>query len=155
MIFGRFDRPPSVAQPVEQGPLPARQARATRARKVIASADEKLARYRQALDNGADPATIGQWMQEVQAERSQAERDLVDATPPADTTDDDLAQLVAFFAENIDRFHRAMNDADPKFRQALYDALGIVGRYTPGTNRLEVSLAPAGAGAKGSVGGGT
>jgi DNA invertase Pin-like site-specific DNA recombinase len=44
------------------------------AARKLADCDERLGRYRAALDNGADPATVAGWMREVQAERAMAER---------------------------------------------------------------------------------
>ena len=60
----------------------------------------------------------------------------------ADNTADDIAELATWFADNIDQFRSAMNDADPAARQALCDALNIVGRYTPGTSRPELAHGP-------------
>jgi len=38
-------------------------------REQIGSCDQKLAQYRAALDSGADPAVVGQWITETQARK--------------------------------------------------------------------------------------
>jgi hypothetical protein len=44
------------------------------AERVIADCNQKLARYRAALDAGADPALVTQWIAEVEASRAQEQR---------------------------------------------------------------------------------
>ena len=46
------------------------------ARRKLADCDQRLAKYRQALDAGADAAVVAGWMAEVQGERLVAETEL-------------------------------------------------------------------------------
>ena len=57
------------------------EARAEAARRKIADCDQRLAKYRQVLDAGADAAVVAGWMAEVQGERLRAESDLGAAIP--------------------------------------------------------------------------
>lgn len=132
---------------------PALTARAAAAHARVEDCDKRLGRYRFALDSGADPAVIGQWIAEVRTERERAARDLADAFPAPAMADDEIAAMVAWFGQAADRFGRAMEAASPEARQKLYDSLGIRAYYTPGSDDLELSLSPSGG--KGRVGGGT
>jgi DNA invertase Pin-like site-specific DNA recombinase len=127
-------------------------ARADAARRQVGECDSKLDRYRKALDSGADPAVIGQWIAEVRADRAAAEATMV-AASPARMTDDDIAAMVEWLAESADRFTR-MLEGDAKARQAFYDALRLEVRYEPGADRVSVRFVPA-LGGNVRVGGGT
>ena len=58
-----------------------------------ATASQKLAQYRKALDSGADPAVVGQWITETQARKLAADARLRAATgsPPRANQDDQRA----------------------------------------------------------------
>jgi site-specific DNA recombinase len=130
-------------------------ARAERARTRVQECDTKLARYKAALDAGADPVVVGGWIAETQAERVTAARDLHDATPVPPLSEDEVRAMVEWFAESADRFHRAMGSATAEARQALYDSIGLRAYWTPGVDAVEVSLAPVEPWGKRRVGGGT
>jgi site-specific DNA recombinase len=49
-------------------------------REEIGTCDQKLAQYRSALDSGADPAVVGQWITETQARKLAADARLRAAT---------------------------------------------------------------------------
>jgi len=53
-------------------------ARVAQAERKVADADAKLGRYREALDSGADPVVIGQWIAEVRADRAEAQTKLAE-----------------------------------------------------------------------------
>jgi site-specific DNA recombinase len=55
-------------------------ARVAEAKRVIADCDQRLARYRAALEAGTDPALIALWTAEVNAARAAAETQLRRAT---------------------------------------------------------------------------
>jgi site-specific DNA recombinase len=56
-------------------------ARAIEARRVIADCDQRVARYRAALEAGTDPALVARWTAEVTATRAAAQIQLRDADP--------------------------------------------------------------------------
>jgi hypothetical protein len=126
--------------------------RAAAAKARVEDCDLRIGRYKAALDSGADPATIGGWIAECRVDRESAARDLADAAPAPEMSDDEAAAMVAWFSEAADRFFRAMEAARPEVRQGLYDSLGLRVYYTPGSDDIEVSLQPGG---KRCVGGGT
>jgi len=57
------------------------EARAEASRRKIADCDQRLAKYRQTLDAGADATVVAGWMAEVQGERLRAEQELGAAVP--------------------------------------------------------------------------
>ena len=56
------------------------------ARRKLADCDSRLAKYRRALDAGADPAIVAGWMAEVHGERLKAEREIGQAQPAGQLT---------------------------------------------------------------------
>ena len=56
-------------------------AAAEAAHRQIADCDDRLAKYRAALDAGADPAVVAGWIAEVRRDRQRAAALLKDATP--------------------------------------------------------------------------
>jgi hypothetical protein len=82
------------------------------------------------------------------------ERDVLDSTPAAPMGEDELQAMVAWFAEQADRFARAMEQATPEARQALYDSLGLRAYWTPGVDAVEVTVPPGDRGANGVSEGG-
>lgn len=60
--------------------------RAEAAVRKLADCDERLGKYRAALDAGADAKVVAGWMAEVQAEKLWAEQELV-RSKPADVFD--------------------------------------------------------------------
>ncbi|WP_200208008.1 hypothetical protein [Micromonospora coerulea] len=59
------------AQPLDQPPALAPAAQA-----IITECDAELERYRAALDVGADPTVVTDWISQTQVERARAEADL-------------------------------------------------------------------------------
>lgn len=60
--------------------------RAAAARQVLVDCDARLARYREALEVGTDPAVVARWISEVQGKRRSAEEELRRGRPSAALT---------------------------------------------------------------------
>ena len=56
-------------------------------REKIGTCNQKLAQYRVALDSGADPAVVGQWIAEIQVRKLAAHALLRAATAPGRNDD--------------------------------------------------------------------
>jgi len=69
---------------------PAARARAEAARARIAECDGQISRYRASLDAGGDPAVIGSWIAETQAEKVTAQAEIRTATGRRQLSRDDL-----------------------------------------------------------------
>jgi site-specific DNA recombinase len=116
-------------------PDPAIRARQDAHRKKLKDCDTRLAKYRAALEAGTDPAIVGQWIAEVQAERLTAQRALDEATPPENQlTKDEVRALVEALGDIV----TALKDADPAAKADTYRDLGIKLVYHPeGTVEVE------------------
>ncbi len=66
-----------------QGPADQDVARAEAAVRKLEDCDERLAKYRAALDAGAEATVVAGWMAEVQGEKLTAEQGLVRSKPAA------------------------------------------------------------------------
>ena len=81
------------------GATEADHARIEAAERKLADCDQRLTRYRQALDAGADPVVVAGWMSEVQGERLRAEREIVAGQPAGRVTVEQVRALVESISE--------------------------------------------------------
>jgi hypothetical protein len=111
----------------------------------VADCDVKLDRYRAALDAGADPAVVAQWIAETQIERQRAQtRQQAEAAKPSAvdlhqlTADDVLAMI-----EELGDMAVVLGEADPEHKLQVYRNLGLRLTYLPErqTVRADVNLA--------------
>lgn len=129
----------------------AAEARAEAARRKLADCDDRLTKYRAALDSGADPVVVTGWMSEVQADRLTAEGELALCAPSGPRTADDVRELI----ENLGDVARVLPDADPADKAIVYADLGISVVYDPDRRTLRAEARPAGVCTTERVGGGT
>ena len=125
-------------------------ARVNAAEAAIAEANRKLGRYRALLDNGADLALVTQWIAETTAERTLADRRLVQLRSNQDALDRD--QLTPALTA-IGGMVGLLRAADRAERARFYQATGLTGTYDPLANKLQVTAHPGGGMVR--VGGGT
>jgi hypothetical protein len=102
----------------------------SRARLVIAECDTKLARYRAALEAGADPLLVTGWIAQVRADRDRAEAELCGGARPSRPgrmSRDEIAALV----ESLGDIVTALTAADPADKAEVYKQLGLRLTYHP------------------------
>ena len=128
----------------------AAEARVEAARRTIVDCDQRLAKYRQALDAGADAAVVAAWMAEVQGERLRAKRELGELVPAEKLTKDQIRGLVLSLRD----IAATLRDADPSLKAEVYAELGVDIAYDP-TRRMVLVSAGNGPCTKGRVGEGT
>ncbi|MEW2219535.1 recombinase family protein [Streptomyces sp. NPDC006990] len=108
----------------------------TQARAEIADCDAKLTQYRAALEAGADPELVTQWISEIQARRAQAQARL--RTPGAGgsvkTSRDSIADLLRTAGD----LTRLIHQAAPEDKTEIYRKLGLRLRYHPGQEKVLV-----------------
>ena len=126
----------------------ANAARAEAARRKLADCDGRLAKYRKALEAGAEPTVVAGWLAEVQRERLGAEADLMAATPRNPVSKDQVRKLV-LEARDIALL---LAEADPESKADLYAELGVQIRYDPFERVISATAGPC---TKVRVGGGT
>jgi site-specific DNA recombinase len=97
------------------------------AQETIRACDAKMARYRAALDAGADPAEVTQWINDAKAERVRAEAALRGTRTPARMTKEEIKTIVEHFASVA----AVIRDADPADKAEIYRQLNLVLTYQP------------------------
>ncbi|MFE9191039.1 recombinase family protein [Micromonospora sp. NPDC007208] len=126
----------------------------TAARATITECDAKLQRYRAALDAGADPSIVSNWIAQTQAERTRAETELHTGTSAAlrRMTQAEITALVHALGNIV----TVLRDADPADKAEVYRQLGLRLTYHPAaqTVHAETDLS-AHRGPMGRVRGGT
>ena len=111
---------------------------AEHARRAIADADAKLARYRAALESGTDPALIATWTAEVTAAKTTAQAQLRALTGRRRMTEDEIATIVAAAGNVL----AVLRNADPEDKTAIYRQLGLRLTYEPGTRTVLAEANP-------------
>src|SRR5690625_2937053 len=107
----------------------------------IAECDRKRAQHRAALEAGADPTLVTEWMKETQAQRSAAKVKLDRSGQTSGRmSKDDIMNIVEALGNIADVLHHA----DPRDKAEVYKGLGLRLRYQPAHNtvRAEVNLDP-------------
>jgi site-specific DNA recombinase len=127
------------------------EARSEAGRRKLADCDDRLSKYRAALDGGADPVVVAGWMSEVQGERLQAEAELAISGPAAPLPADELRRLV----ESLGDMAQVLSEAEPKDKAEVYAGLGISLTYHPDQRRVVAEVRPPIACRTERVGGGT
>jgi len=107
-------------------------------RRRLRDCDRRLAKYRAALESGADPAVVAAWITEVQAERAVAERSLAQLRPQQPVSAASLREIV----EELVDIPAVLADADPELRARVYGDLGITLTYRPAEDLVAVAAVP-------------
>jgi hypothetical protein len=115
-------------------PAPEDDGRAEAARQEFVHCDARLARYREALEAGTDPAVVARWISEVQAKKTAAEEELRRHRPAAALTEDDIRSMVESLADLVG----VLEAAEPQKKAALYENLGLALKYEPSKRRVLV-----------------
>jgi site-specific DNA recombinase len=129
-------------------------ARTEAARRKLADCDDRLARYRAALDGGADPVLVAGWPSEVLADRLAAGAQmaaLASGGPSAPRSPDEVRRLI----DSLGDVPKALSGADPTDKARLYTALGLTITYDATKRRIVVEARPDERCALARVGGGT
>jgi site-specific DNA recombinase len=97
----------------------------------IGTCDQKLSQYRAALDSGADPAVVGQWITETQARKLAADARLRAAAgfrqSPARMTKEQIAATVTTIRDLV----RALRTAATEDKAEIYAGLNLQLTYQP------------------------
>lgn len=117
-----------------QEPVPVEDGRAEAPRRTIAECDARLARYREALEVGTDPAVVDQWISEVQAERRAAEEELLRRPRAPALTKDDIRAIIERLADLVG----VLEADEPAKKATLYESLGLALKYEPRKRRVLV-----------------
>jgi site-specific DNA recombinase len=114
-------------------------ARAAEAQRIITDCDQRLARYRAALEAGTDPTLIAGWTAEVTAKRAAAQTQLRAATGASTRmSPGEIKTVVTALGNILD----VLRHADPADRATIYANLGLRLTYQPGENKVIAEAQP-------------
>jgi site-specific DNA recombinase len=99
------------------------------ARRKLDDCDTRLARYRSALESGADPGVVAQWIAEVQGDRLRAEQLLAELASSAFDVDQVRARI-----EELGPMGPVLETANPVTKADLYAGLDLRLTYRPADN---------------------
>ena len=116
-------------------------ARAEAARRALEDCDTRLAKYRAALEAGADPAVVAGWIKEVEGDRLAAERELASTAGTAQPlTEAEICALVTSRRKVL----RSRARVTPEQRATIYaQTMGLRITYSPNDASVEVEVHPA------------
>ncbi|MEU6221338.1 recombinase family protein [Streptomyces sp. NPDC047022] len=115
----------------------------TQARQAIKDCERRLTRYQAALDAGADPAVVTQWINDAQRDKEMAHRKL-DALPTATRKEESPlgAQQIREMTESLGDIAQRIHAAAVDEKGPLYEALGITISYENATRTAIVRSRP-------------
>jgi hypothetical protein len=111
---------------------------------TVAECDAKLARYRTALDAGADPTVVAAWIAETQADRRLAVQRATAKPATVTATENRLSQEeIVAIVEELGDMVAALRDAEPEHKLDVYRNVGLRLTYDPETRtvRADIDLA--------------
>jgi site-specific DNA recombinase len=114
------------------------EAKAAAAKNMIAECDQKLARYRAALDAGADPVEVTQWINTTRADRARAEGELRSSGTSRRMTQPEIITMMSELGDLASIVIRA----DPADKADLYRELGLNLTYRPQKQLVEAKVIP-------------
>ena len=111
------------------------------ARRTIADCDRRLAQYRAALEAGANPATVAQWITQAETEKAAAQEQLItaSATTPSPLTEEQINDMIKDLGDLTDRLLAAVPDR----KAPLYQAFGLALTYDMKARVVTVESQPA------------
>jgi site-specific DNA recombinase len=110
------------------------------ARKV-AECDRKLARYRAALDAGADPASVARWITETEAEK--ASYGLARPEPARPATRRRMSEAeIRSIVETLANMARVLTKANPEDKAEIFRQLNLKLTYHPGRMLVKAEVRP-------------
>jgi site-specific DNA recombinase len=127
-----------LTQPFADDPVPPR---AEVLRRTIAQLDQKLGRYREALEAGTNPALIATWTAEVESARAAAETELAGLGPASPRPIENIPALIDIRQE-WGTMAEALGAADGTRKGDLLSNLGVLVSYDPLTRRARVTCRP-------------
>jgi len=128
-----------LTQPItDDAPSP----RADMLQRTIAQMDQKLARYREALAAGTNPALIATWTAEIESARTAAETELANLAPAQPKPIQNVPALIASIRDEWGTMAEALGAADGTRKAELLSSLGVLVSYDPLTHKAQVTCCP-------------
>ncbi len=106
--------------------------------KALTTCDGKLPQYRSALDAGADPSVVTDWMSETQTERRRLEAEIHDigtsANPPL------IREQITELITELGDITSVLRQAEPDAKAKLYRQLDLRLDYDPETQTVSARI---------------
>ncbi|MCP2323336.1 hypothetical protein HDA40_001843 [Hamadaea flava] len=106
---------------------------------IAAEFDKKIARNRQALDEGASPAVVADWITEAEQQR-----DTALASPPAaresDTVGSMTAEDITSLIDGLGNIAAALEEAEPEDKLDLYRSMRLKLTYVAETQTVHAGI---------------
>ncbi|GGU74445.1 hypothetical protein GCM10010211_45370 [Streptomyces albospinus] len=111
------------------------------ARQAIAECDRRLTQYQAALDAGANPTTVADWISQAEAEKAAAQHQLATARAAQRTvlTDEQITHMIKGLGDLTDR----LLAADTGSKARIYEAFGLALTYNATKRAVTVESQPA------------
>jgi site-specific DNA recombinase len=110
-------------------------------RKQLNACDRKLARYRDALDAGADPVEVTGWINQVTQERQRVEAELKIASQSRTRKTASRAEITQLL-ERTGELIQAVHKASPFEKLELFQEIGLSMTYHPQNHVVEARVIP-------------
>jgi len=117
-----------VAEQAAQTEDPETSAWAEAARVRIVECDAEIRQYRASLKAGGDPAVIGPWIAETQAQKVAAQAEIRSASGRQQMSQEEIVAVVTAFGD----LARIVQAADPADKADIYAKLKLTLIYQPG-----------------------
>lgn len=110
----------------------------TSLREEIGTCDQKLAQYRAALDSGADPGVVGQWITETQTRKLAADARVRAATGTRPGPERMTREQIEATINAISDLMQALRDAATEDKAEIYAGLNLQLTYNPGERKVAI-----------------
>lgn len=104
----------------------------------IAECDRKLAQHRAALEAGADPVLVTQWIAETQTQRVAAQAQLRQASGRRRMSKEEIDAVVTALGDLV----KVLQEADPVDKADIYPQIGLRLTYRPQKQLVEAQVIP-------------
>ncbi|MFC3500050.1 recombinase family protein [Micromonospora krabiensis] len=108
-------------------------------RDITAEFDKKIARYKQALDEGASPTVVAAWIAEAEQQRDAALASRP-AAPRNDGIDSMTAEDIAALVTELGDIAAALEEAEPEHKLDLYRSLRLRLTYSAETQTVHAAI---------------
>ncbi|MFE7718172.1 recombinase family protein [Nocardia rhizosphaerihabitans] len=112
------------------------------ARQLVSSFDRKLARHRDALEAGADPATVAAWTRQTQAERRDAIARLTALEGSVGNKLELTRENIRALVDNLGGMFQVLRHSDADDKNAVYRQLGLKLTYRDETRVVIAEATP-------------
>jgi site-specific DNA recombinase len=121
----------------------AREAADADARRELADCDRKLARHKAALEAGADPTLVTEWIREVQTERAAIHARLTQTNQHTPAQQPMTSEEIQHLVDTLGGLLTVLDKGDASEKNEIYRQLGLTLSYDRKTQTVLAEARPA------------